>query len=254
MANFIPLKNYMFYCLDKLISSHDLTYPFLDVGCGTGDLSKYLAQKGWHGNAIDSSKTAIAQAKNKLKIFPNIKVSKKSLFEENGKYKTIFLWDVLEHIENDEVFLQKLTSLLLPDGYILIAVPSNPKEWSWDDIFYGHHRRYTAETIEKKLINAKLEPLVFWDFTYPLFWMMRRTYTFLKSAPKYKNPNIDDKDEKTSLSSTVNSWNIPIISNFLNNENFLWRIYYKIQFKLFKNKINKGHEMFILAQINKINQ
>lgn len=245
MANFIPLKNYMFYCLDKLIATHKLTYPFLDVGCGIGDSSKYLAQKGWTGSAIDSSESAIAQAKLNLKQFNSIQVTKRSLFEEVGSYQTILLWDVLEHINEDQVFLEKLSSLLAPGGHLLIAVPSNPKEWGWDDDFYGHYRRYTKKEMSEKLVKAGLSPVVFWDFTFPVFWIMRRLYILIKSPRKNSS---EVKEERTDESAVVNAWDIPLISNILNKENFIWRFIYKMQFNFFKNKITKGHEFFVLAQ------
>ena len=182
MANFIPLKNYMFYCLDQFIAEYDLTSPFLDVGCGIGDLSAYVALKGWHGRAIDFSEVAIKRAKLNLKLFPQVEVSGASLFNENNKFKTVFLWDVIEHMEDDEAALKKISSILFPGGYLLIAVPSNPREWRWDDDFYGHYRRYTEKEIGEKIIGAGLEPVVFWDFTYPIFWNRRINTNFIQNT------------------------------------------------------------------------
>jgi SAM-dependent methyltransferase len=176
----------------------------------------------------------------------DISVERKLIFDEIGQFQTIFLWDVIEHIEDDEFALKKTAALLSPGGYLVIAVPSNPAEWRWDDDFYGHYRRYTAGGIHSKLVSAGLEPLVFWDFTYPFFWTMRRLYTRFKSSPMYNDEKIN-KETKTNISSTVNAWNIPFVSNFLNKENFLWRLLYKFQF-LFKNKLDNGYEMFVLAQ------
>lgn len=254
MANFVPVKNYMFYCLDKLISKYSLSYPFLDVGCGIGDLSAYLGIKEWKGEAIDSSEIAIKRAKENLKLYPGIKVSKISLFEETGKFKTIFLWDVVEHIKNDEAALENASLLLLPGGYLLIAVPSNLKEWRWDDDFYGHYRRYSAEEIEKKIVKAGLETVVFWDFTFPIFWVMRRLYTYfgrhlvVVETEKELVVIEREKEVKTGISSTVNAWNINFFSNLLNRNNFLWRFLYVFQFIFFKNKLDWGYEMFILAR------
>lgn len=245
MANFIPLKNYMFYCLDRFIETYKLCGPFLDVGCGVGDLSAYLANKGWQGKAIDDSPIAISRAHVNLKHFENIEIERKSLFEEVGQFQTILIWDVVEHIKDDESALSKLSSLVAPEGYLLIAVPSNSREWRWDDDFYGHYRRYSREDMEAKLRRVGLHPVVFWDFTYPVFWIMRRFYTF------FKKPSTGiggQKEDKTSISATVNAWDIPIISSLINKTNFIWRLLYNIQFRFFRNKVAQGHEMFILAQ------
>ena len=39
----------MFYCLDRFVEQYGLHGPFLEVGCGRGDVSAYLAAKGWQG-------------------------------------------------------------------------------------------------------------------------------------------------------------------------------------------------------------
>lgn len=245
MANFIPLKNYFFYCLDQLMLQYKLTPSFLDVGCGIGELSKYVASKGWKGKAIDFSEEAIEKARHNLLEFSQVEVVKKSLFDENGFFKTIFLWDVIEHIENDEAVLKKLCSLLLPEGYLVITVPSNPSEWRWDDDFYGHLRRYSIEEIETKLTNAGFVSLLYWDCSYPLFWFMRRIYTRFKACPENESK---DNNKKTKISVSRNAWNIPVIADCLNANFFLWKLLYSIQFKFFKNKLKDGFEIFILAK------
>jgi SAM-dependent methyltransferase len=245
MANFPPLKNYILYCLDRLIDQYNLTWPFLDVGCGSADVSCHLALRGWQGKAIDFSDIAIHQAKKSLLIFQSIKLEQKSIFQETGTYKTILLMDVIEHIEDDNAALKKLYSLMVPDGHLVITVPSNPKEWRWDDDLYGHYRRYTVEEIKNKLVKANFEPIVFWDFTYPVFWIMRRLYTRLKSSPEDANT---DKLAHSMESSAFNAWDMPVCANLLSRKSFLWDIVYKMQFACFKNKLGNGHEIMILAR------
>ncbi|HVR73536.1 MAG TPA: class I SAM-dependent methyltransferase [Planctomycetota bacterium] len=244
MANFQPLKNYMLYCLDKFIQMEHLEGPFLDIGCGIGDVSLYLAKKGWSGTSIDYSDIAVERAKKTLAAFPNVTVRKAALEEMEGSFKTVILWDVLEHIEQDEPALEKISTLLAPGGRLLLAVPSNPREWRWDDPFYGHFRRYTTKDMSKKLTQAGLKPLLFWDFTFPTFWILRRLYTLVKRAPKVDEA---DKEKRTKESSTVNAWAIPVISYLLNKSTPIWRLNYWLQFRLFRKAAGVGHEFFALA-------
>lgn len=245
MANFLPLKNYIFYCLNRLIDQYGLSSPFLDIGCGIGDVSQYAALRGWHGKAIDFSDIAIEKAVKKLSSFKHVEIEKKSLFQESGSFKTIFFIDVLEHIENDSAALKKISSLLSAGGHVVITVPSNPREWRWDDDAYGHHRRYSVEEIKEKLAESDLEPLVIWDFTYPVFWGMRRIYTKSKPVPDKFGK---DKLVQTVASSSINAWHIPFLSDFLAQKFIFWNLVYKIQFLYFKDKVQKGHEMLILAK------
>jgi len=243
MANFAPLKQHMLYCLDRFVERYALRGPFLEVGCGRGDVSAHLAAKGWKGTAIDFSDSAIAEAAATLAPFPHVVVKKKDLADVTGEYACVIVWDVLEHIEDDLGALRAIEKLLLPGGQLLLAVPSNPREWRWDDDFYGHFRRYTVAELSRKLADAGLEPQVFWDFTYPVFWAMRRLYTRLKSPPP-----IADKSVATRASSTANAWELPLLSRLLERTAPLWRPLQPVQFRLFRTATTRGHEFFALAR------
>ncbi len=244
MANFVPLKNYMLYCLDRFIGQHGLASPFLEIGCGRGEVSAHLARKGWQGTAIDFSDAAIAEARVTLAPYPEIAVRNQPLVEVTGAWNTIILWDVLEHIDDDAAALRAIERLLCPGGRLLIAVPSNPREWRWDDDFYGHYRRYSVDDLTRRLTGAGLTPEVFWDFTFPVFWAMRRVYTRLKRA----TPAELDKEAATKASATRNAWEVPVVSQLLDRTAALWLPLYWLQFRLFRGATAMGHEFFALAR------
>jgi SAM-dependent methyltransferase len=244
MANFVPLKNYMLYCLDRFIEQYGLDGPFLEIGCGRGDVSAHLARRDWRGLAVDFSDSAIREARVNLAPYPGVIVRKQALADLTGTWNTIVLWDVLEHIDDDASALRAIERLLNPGGHLLIAVPSNPREWRWDDDFYGHYRRYTVDDLSRRLAGAGLEPEVFWDFTYPVFWAMRRIYTRLKR----ETPDSDDKEASTKASATRNAWDVPLVSRMLDRTAALWSPIYRLQFRMFRNATAKGHEFFALAR------
>jgi SAM-dependent methyltransferase len=244
MANFRPLKQYMLYCVDRFIERYDLHGPFLEIGCGKGEVSAHLARKGWTGAAIDFSDSAIAEARRNLAPFPGVGVLRQDLAEVKGRYACIIMWDVLEHIADDRAALRAVERLLLPAGQLLLAVPSNPREWRWDDDFYGHYRRYSVADLSDRLIAAGMQPQVFWDFTYPLFWAMRRIYTRIKRAP----PGAADKNAATRASATTNAWDLPLVSMLLDRSSLAWRPLHRLQFSLFRTSTGRGHEFFALAR------
>jgi len=133
---------------------------------------------------------------------------------------------------------------LSPGGQLFIAVPSNPREWRWDDDFYGHFRRYTVTDLSEKLNDAGMEPKMFWDFTYPVFWIMRRLYTRMKSPGSVDG----DKESSTKASSTVNAWDLPLFSKLLDSTAILWYPLHRLQFRFFRNATARGHEFFALAR------
>jgi SAM-dependent methyltransferase len=244
VANFVPLKQYMLYCLDRFIEGYGLRGPFLEIGCGTGEVSAHLAARGWTGRAIDFSDGAIAHAAERLAPFPGVVVERMALDEVRGSYACILLWDVLEHIDDDRAALRAIERLLAPGGQLLLAVPSNPREWRWDDEFYGHFRRYTVPGLRDKLAEAGIEPIAFWDFTWPLFWAMRRLYTRLKRPAGVPA----DKAAATRASATVNAWDLPLVSGVLDRTAPLWRPLHWVQFRLFRHATARGHELFALAR------
>lgn len=245
MANFPPLKHYILFCIDRLIEQYPLVPPFLDVGCGIGDVSAHLATKGWAGEAIDISNPAIELATDRLQKFPSVRLRKQSVFGEHQTFKTIFALDILEHLEDDETAIKKIADLLDEGGHLVATIPSNPQEWRWDDDYVEHVRRYTVATMTAKLTSASLRPVVFWDFTYPVFWMMRRMYTRIKKSPPRDEAN---RPMRIETSGMVKMWEFPIISNLLSRKSFLWDAIYQWQFRYFKDRPDRGHEMIVLAE------
>lgn len=247
MANFLPLKRSILFCLNKLITEYDLKPGFLDVGCGIGDVSSFLAKKGWWGKALDVSPSAVEKARQNLLMFSSVGLEEKDFFEATGAYNTIFLLDILEHIPEDRKALQKLSSLISDGGYAIITVPSNPRQWEWDDDFYGHVRRYTVKGITAKLEGAGLEAVAIWDFTFPVFWMMRRLYT--KIVRGAKNDAVPEAPELRTLKSGMSpEWQKSFWVNWLGKMSFFWDCVYRFQFRFYKHKVRWGHEMIVLAK------
>ncbi|PJB52650.1 MAG: hypothetical protein CO099_11510 [Bdellovibrio sp. CG_4_9_14_3_um_filter_39_7] len=157
-----------------------------------------------------------------------------------GKFKTIFVCDVLEHIENDHLFIKHLYELLDDHGQIIISVPILSSEWRWDDDFYGHVRRYEIPDLIYLLGQNNLRVRQIWDFTFPFFWLIRRIYT--KIIPKkiiFKDPLNNTKN-----SARQSAWDHGILTALF--EKILWwDLLFKIQIK-FKNHL-VGCECVLIA-------
>jgi SAM-dependent methyltransferase len=93
----------------------------LDVGCGAGSHSLYLQQKGFEVTAIDISENALKACQ--LRGLKNANVQ--NILElENQKFDTILLMmngtGIFGTLAETPKYLQKLKSLLNPNGQILI--------------------------------------------------------------------------------------------------------------------------------------
>ena len=92
--------------------------PILDIGGGEGF---FLESQG-----IEEA-TIIDGTKNQSDLFNYIKADlTKKLPNIEGKFKTIFIMETLEHIENPLYLLAQIYDLLDDDGKLYISIPYTP--------------------------------------------------------------------------------------------------------------------------------
>lgn len=112
-----------------------------EVGCGEGGNLKPFLDKGCSVVGIDISDWKIEYAKKFFEKHPfNKKLSliSKDIYElkddTNLKFDLIIMRDTLEHINNQDLFLEHLKILLKPGGKIFLAFPA------WRMPFGGHQQ------------------------------------------------------------------------------------------------------------------
>ena len=96
----------------------------LDVGCGGGLISEGLYNLGANVTGIDFIKTNIRVAKihaqkNNLKINYHVKDFEKEKIE--SKFDVIIIFEVLEHLNDWELFLKKIRINLKKNGVLIIS-------------------------------------------------------------------------------------------------------------------------------------
>ena len=62
--------------------------------------------------------------------------------------------DVLEHIDDTELFLDKINGILADSGSLIISVPAYQKLFSKHDIEMHHFRRYSMNLLKTHLQNS----------------------------------------------------------------------------------------------------
>lgn len=106
----------------------------LDVGCGTGDFLQACEQKGWSIAGIEPNEKARQLASTKTN-FKDYQRTVEELIESNPEsFDVITMWHVLEHVPNLVDFIDKIKSLLKPNGVLVVAVPNFN---SWDAKHYN---------------------------------------------------------------------------------------------------------------------
>lgn len=123
----------------------------LDVGCGGGKLSEELQRYGTV-LSIDPSPEAVRFSKSRgLK---NVEQYSIENYPPGKQFDCIIALDILEHCQDDRVVIQKLHTLLKPDGLLIIFVPALRIFWSNQDVISHHYRRYNYQELKTKISAA----------------------------------------------------------------------------------------------------
>lgn len=131
----------------------------LDVGAGTGVVREQVeGSTSWTVDITDLDHGALLSSKKgRGKTFYYDILEKRTDWQE--KYDVILLFDVLEHIEKTEGFIEALLFHLKPGGYLFLNVPALPLLFSRYDEVQGHFRRYKVKTLEAEFADAPVKIL-----------------------------------------------------------------------------------------------
>jgi ubiquinone/menaquinone biosynthesis C-methylase UbiE len=117
----------------------------LEVGCGEGRGIDLLMEKAKSYTAIDKIEPVVKKLQEK---YPNGKFVSGSIpplasFADNS-FDCVISFQVIEHIENDHLFLKEINRVLRPDGTAWITTPNRPLSLSRNP---WHVREYTSSEL-----------------------------------------------------------------------------------------------------------
>lgn len=128
---------------------------FLEVGCGTGFVLSGVAA------SFPAAALSGCEYFGEGLSFAAGRVPQASLYRLDARqlpfvaeFDVIGAFDVLEHIEEDEVVLQQFHRALRPGGGIVVTVPQHRWLWSAVDDDACHVRRYTRSELAAKVAAA----------------------------------------------------------------------------------------------------
>ena len=156
------------------------TRTFFEVGCGTGFVISSLAR------ALPSLQLSASEILVTGLNFAAGRAPRAEMFQMDARsipfdseFDAIGAFDVIEHIEEDDVVLREIWRALKPGGGVLLTVPQHPFLWSpLDDVSF-HKRRYTSLELGARLRQAGFEVLHMTSFVsllLPLMLLSRMQY------------------------------------------------------------------------------
>lgn len=92
----------------------------LDIGAANGFFVALAEHEGFNAQGIEVSASAVEWAR---RLGRNVSVGKVEESEFQNYFHFVTALDVLEHIEDPRIFLQEISRILIPGGYLLINVP-----------------------------------------------------------------------------------------------------------------------------------
>lgn len=168
----------------------------LEVGCGNGNFTVFLAQQCKQITGIDINEEYVKIAKTRLAKQPRVTILQKDATKLQSKntFDTIIMLDVLEHIEHDVATLQQLNTLLKPQGKLIIKVPALNYIYGEMDRAIGHYRRYNKKTLVNTFQKANLAQPKVWYFNLagvPGWWFNSKVLK--RTTPPSQQVNLFNK-------------------------------------------------------------
>lgn len=92
----------------------------LDIGCGTGGFLNVMKVAGWNTVGLEPNENA-----RKIAVSKGLDVyNADDLFTLKQKFQVITMWHVLEHVHELHRYMNRIATLLEPEGVLIVAVPN----------------------------------------------------------------------------------------------------------------------------------
>lgn len=127
-----------------------LSQKILDFGAGPGLLGEFIEDEFpnntyFFSEKIESLRIRLISKYGEDKDYTNL--------NQYHDFDVICMLDVLEHIENDQEFLIKLTQEMKSGSKLIITVPAKMSLWSAWDKKHGHFRRYEKQSLKDLFLD-----------------------------------------------------------------------------------------------------
>jgi len=163
------------YLITRIIEPKN---SFLEIGPGDLDLAISLNDKFDHVTVIDFNFSETQRIYSEL---PENLQNSLSLINADfmayeridEKFDCVISCEVMEHIENDEKFIDKIRNLMMDQGQLILSVPARKKYWGFDDELVGHYRRYEKEELRSMVMNSGFSNIKIYSYGFPFTNIIR---------------------------------------------------------------------------------
>ncbi len=165
-------------CITRLMQVFPPAGPLFDVGGGNGFVSLALERAGFPAVLVEPG-PAGARNGQRRGLAQVVCATTEGAGFLPGSLPAVGLFDVVEHIEDDDAFLRHIHGLLQPDGRVYLTVPAFQWLWSQEDVHAGHFRRYTLGEMSGLLRRCGFEV----EFASYFFRFLPLSIALLRALP-----------------------------------------------------------------------
>ena len=157
----------------------------LDLGCGGGLFLKLLNELKYDAQGMEPS----AQFRNFGIDYLGLRILDADIYKyQNGlKFDTVILNSVLEHLEDPIEALREIRNrILAEDGHLIITVPNIlsleylTEGLSWHNFNEDHLWYFSESSMNRALVEAGFQKIVFMSHEYELSPQMKKTRHFIQ--------------------------------------------------------------------------
>jgi SAM-dependent methyltransferase len=144
----------------------------LEVGCGIGGVVGEL--RNVQNLRLTASEIYLQGLRYARSRFPDVDFIQLDAAHMpfQGDFDVVGAFDVLEHIEADDLVIRGVNEALRPGGIFIVTVPQYPWMWSSLDEVVHHKRRYRRSELLRKLRDANFSVVFCSSFVTTLFPVM----------------------------------------------------------------------------------
>jgi len=144
----------------------------VDIGAGTGDEASVLAEFG-HVHLLEPDRGALAGIPMDDR-WSRVQGVVNGLPIKNECVDGVVMFDVLEHLADDEGAVREVYRILKFGRPFIFTVPAHPRLMSAHDHALGHYRRYHKARLRALLAAFHLVQMGYWNSTlFPLAALSR---------------------------------------------------------------------------------
>jgi 2-polyprenyl-3-methyl-5-hydroxy-6-metoxy-1,4-benzoquinol methylase len=194
------IESSFFTSISKKLKSNNISV--LDIGGGSGDLLTVLKKKD--KRIIYSEVVDINEAAGKLAVLNGhaFTLSTIECYQSNRKFELIFLLNLIEHVSNPLLVLQKTESLLSPGGMVILKTPNTDsidatifRTNYWGGLHCPRHWvLFNAKSLQLLLTKTSFSVLTlkytqgapFW--AYSIIHLLSKNNIHRKSKPLIEHP------------------------------------------------------------------